>query len=207
MSVTPSPGLKPFATQKGQRGWLARGALRKKGASPPPVSKAPFPCPFPFLFDLLRIPGGGSPVPGPCQDQGAFIAILHLSTLLEARGGGPGWQVPAGRLGPRSCSWPYLGTGEGAAGPGRRQGSRALGWGHVHLPGKDVLSRARCFRSGIPALGPAVTSPGPGVPGSLWEPRGGAGWAPRTLPRLFSCALPLSTEQRKNLRLGRRSSW
>lgn len=85
--------------------------------------------------------------------------VIHLSTLLEARDTGPGWQVPAGRLDPPLfLPWPYLGTVEGGAVPGRRQGSRALGWGHVHLPGKDIISPCQVLQDRPLALCPAVTS-------------------------------------------------
>ena len=106
----------------------------------------------------------------------------------------------------RSCSSPLsspcLGTWEGAAGPGRRRGSRALGRGHVHLPRKDILSPCQVLPERHPSPGPGGHLAGTRSARSRREPGGGA---PRTLTLLFSSALPLSSEPRKNQRLeGRR---
>lgn len=95
-------------------------------------------------------------------------------------------------------SSPSSGPREGAAGPGRRQGSCALGWGHVHLPGKDILSPCQVLPERHPSPGFGGTSHGPGVPGFPREPGGGASWSHETLTQTFSAsAHPLSSMPRK----------
>lgn len=50
VSAAPSPKSEAFRDPERAREDSAPRALRKKGASPPLLSKAPFPCPFPFFF-------------------------------------------------------------------------------------------------------------------------------------------------------------
>lgn len=102
-------------------------------------------------------------------------------------------------------SWPYLGTGKGAAVPERRLGSSALGRGHIHLPAKDVLSLCQVLQE---------RHPSPGAPRQDLESRFlagnlGAGPAglPGPLPSSFCSLFPYSQSPGKNLRLRRRRSW
>lgn len=69
----------------------------------------------------------------------------------------------------------------GRAGPGRRQGSRALGWGHVHLPGKDTLSPGQVLKERHPS--PGSLRPFAGIRSPRFPPGGSLRAGLARLPR------------------------
>lgn len=83
--------------------------------------------------------------------------------------------VPAARLGPRSCAWPYLGTGEGAAGPGG-------------------------VRAAVPLAGVTSTFPGRTYsPCQVLQERHPSPWPGGHLARTGSPRFPLGTSGRGRL--------
>lgn len=116
VSVTPSPDPKRFATPKGQ---VCPWSAEEQGASSSPFSH--------FLFDRLLSQERAAQLLAPAKNKNLPWSLSTSPPCWQEAARSRG-KVSAGRLSPGSCPSPRPPRDrEGAAGTGKRQGSRALG--------------------------------------------------------------------------------
>lgn len=179
-----------------------RGAARSAARAVRPVSATPQPGPKEpgRPVDPRGAGEGGAPL-FPFPERGLHFFALSFLTLSYPRrrkpgslpfapGRGPSGVTPhrAGRggLGCREAPLPLrasprLETWEG--GPGRLADSCALGWGVTStFSRRTECPRAQCFRSGIPALGPAAARRDRECPVPAGKLRAGPAGLPGPLP-------------------------